>query len=259
MKIYVINLKRRPEKLQNIVAAFDKFKFSNYEIVEAIDGANMSYESLAESYSSKRAKRLQRELTTGEICTALSHQIAYQKILGDADSHGIVIEDDCPITQELIDFCNKPAPSIDILLLGYYTSNENSPCPVYKPQSYQYTIMDVCSDSRVYFTNRSIEDKYFEFDMRSRTVDFLHGGHCYCISKNGCNEIIKYNSPIMVEADNVWNYALSIKMYGIRPMLVEISKDRSTSDLEQERKLFQDTMPFNKHFLDRIYSYEFGR
>lgn len=259
MKVYIINLKRRPERLQKITTAFEEFGFKDYEVIEAIDGADQSYASVSNSYSSKRAKRLQRELTVGEICTALSHQKAYRKILDGDDSHGIVIEDDCPITQQLIDFCIGNAPTLDILLLGYYTSNENSPCPVYKDQSYQYAIMDICSDSRVYFTQNSIDDKYFEFDIRSRKVDFLHGGHCYCISKKGCEQIMKHNFPVMVEADNMWNYDLTIKMFGVRPMLVEINRGRDDSDLERERKFYQDTLQFDKRFLDRIHSYEFGR
>lgn len=258
MKLYVINLKRRSDRLERVLSSFEQFGFTNFEIIEAMDGREFNYDMLSQLYNKKRAMTLQRELTVGEVCTALSHQKAYDRIMSGDESHGVVIEDDCPITQELIDFCNQPPVDLDIVLLGYYTSNENSPCPVYKPQTYQYQIMDICSDSRVYFTTTNIQGKYFEFDMRSRTVDFLHGGHCYMISKQGCETLLKFNRPVMVEADNVWNFKLDMKMYGIRPMLVEISRNRWESDLEQERKLYQDTYPFCARFLRKIRSGEFG-
>ena len=252
MKIYVINLKRRHDRLLNIINKFNEFGFSNYEIIEAIDANDHSYESLQHVYDSKHAKRLQRELSLGEISCALSHQKAYHQILKNKDSHGIVIEDDCPITQELINFCNGEPPVLEILLLGYYTSNEMD-----IDQSYDYDILDICSGTRVYFTNNKIQN-YFEFDMQSRKTDFLHGAHCYCISKIGCNTILKYNAPIILEADNTWNYFHDIKVFGIRPMLVEISRDRATSDLEHERGKLVGKNEFSKYFSNRIISSTFG-
>jgi hypothetical protein len=258
MKIYVINLKRRTDRLDKILADFQTFNFTNYEIVEAVDGSNETYESIAQYYDRNRAIEFQRDLTINEVCTAISHQLVYERILASEDSHAVIIEDDSPITQKLIDFCNSEPPPIDITLLGYYTSNENSPCPTHKQQSYKYKIMDICSDSRVYFTRKHIIGRYFEFDKQSREVDFLHGAHCYCVSKSGCQQIMAQNKPIIMEADNTRNYFPPMVLYGIRPMLVEIDRVRNESDLELERKVYQDTKPFNPSFVGRIRSAGFG-
>jgi GR25 family glycosyltransferase involved in LPS biosynthesis len=257
MKIYVISLKRRPDRLQKVLDKFAECAFTNFEVVEAIDGQHETYESLGNHYHQKRAANIQRPLTIGEICTSLSHQKAYQRILCGNDTHGIVIEDDCPVTEELIHFCNSAPPPVDIALLGYYTSNETAYCGTYKAQSYSYAIMDVCSESRVYFTNTSVGNLY-KFDPKTRTVDFLHGAHCYCISKQGCTTIISFNYPVMVEADNVWNYHQGIDVYGIRPMLVDIDRQRADSDLEYDRATLRNSTQFSTKFLQRIDSPLFG-
>jgi GR25 family glycosyltransferase involved in LPS biosynthesis len=247
MKIYVINLKRREDRLITILKQFEHFNFSNYEIIEALDGQHHTHESLSTIYNSKVARRMQRDLSTGEICCVASHHIAYRKIIASSDSHSVIIEDDCPITQELIDYCNNdvPPPQIDIVMLGYYTSNENNsivnsvPCGTYKPQSYQYQIMDICSETRVYFEKDPIENIYFKFDKKTTSVDFLHGTHCYCVSKSGATQLLKFNTPIFVEADNVWNYDTEMSVYGIRPMLVHVGRHWTESDLEIDRHAIQ--------------------
>jgi hypothetical protein len=256
VKIYVINLKRRTDRKEKIINAFTNLNFNNYEFVEAYDA--LEYIPTPLDFNNKAATRLQRQLSIPEVCTSLSHKKAMKQILSQNDSHGIIIEDDCPITEELINFANGESPPCDIVMLGYYTSNENNFCPTYKHQSYKYDIMDICSDTRVYFKSTNvINDKYYQFDKKSYQIDFLHGGHCYCLSKIGCALFIKKNTPVIMEADNIWNF-YEVNVRGIRPMLVEIERDRIDSDIETERKKMQDLLEFSELFLKRIHHSEFG-
>ena len=76
MKLYVINLKRRPEKRERIVAMLSKYPDLEYEIFDAIDGENID-ESFMEkngykTYPSWYDPNLRRSLTKGRLDVLLA-------------------------------------------------------------------------------------------------------------------------------------------------------------------------------------------
>jgi GR25 family glycosyltransferase involved in LPS biosynthesis len=245
MKILVINLKRRQDRLEKILNGFSQYNFSDYEVIEAVNGKELK--SFPKEYKSDKAKRMNKELSISEIACALSHQKCYIRII-QLNEPAIIIEDDCPITKELIDFANgNEQPVNDILLLGYYTSNETNAFP----QKFEYEILDDSSGCRVYFKNnkRTFNNvDFYEFDKRTYKVDFLHGAHCYCVTPAGAR-ILQSNKNVMVEADNIWClFDLKIDLYGSRPMLVGISGDRSDSDIGgNERRGENEQLFFKNH------------
>ena len=164
----------------------------------------------------------------------------------------IIIEDDCPITKELIDFANGDETSVnDIMLLGYYTSNETGAFP----QQYEYEILDDYNGYRAYFKNGKNTFNgvdFYRFDERTYKVDFLHGTHCYCVSPRGAR-ILQCNKNVMVEADNIWcMFDLKVDIYGSRPMLVSISGDKSDSDIGGNERRGKDEQIFFKNHEKRF-------
>ena len=270
MKIYIVNLKRRQDRKDKIIADFKEFKFANYEFIEAIDGNNHTHQTLTGHYSDKHAIRLQRRMSVNEICAVESHKLAHKAFLKTGEQCGIIMEDDCPITKELIDFCNSdfkfPTKETDIILLGYYSSNESNPnVNTYKLQNYKYDIMSIIQETRVYLKNEKItvgSYNFHKFDEKSLRVDFVHGAHCYLCSINGSNKYIKRATPIVCEPDNYWNYFQDIKVLGCHPILTDILRDRDDSDLEEGRSYEQLQMnSYNTHgkcFLSRITNENFG-
>jgi GR25 family glycosyltransferase involved in LPS biosynthesis len=249
MKILVINLKRRQDRLEKILSGFAKYNFSNYEVIEAIDAKEFA--ELPKQYKSDKAKRFNKELSNSEIACAMSHQKCYDRII-QLNETAIIIEDDCPITKELIDFANgNEHPVNDILLLGYYTSNETGAFP----QQHTYEILDDSSGCRMYFKNikKSFNGvDFYKFDERTYKVDFLHGAHCYCVTPYGAR-ILQCNKNIMVEADNIWClFDLKIDLYGARPMSVGITGDRSDSDIGGNERRGDDEHQFFKNHEKRF-------
>lgn len=249
MKILIINLKRRKDRLEKILNSFKQFNFQNYEIIEAVDAKEFT--EIPKLYKSDKAKRLNKELSKSEIACAMSHQKCYDRVI-QLNEHAIIIEDDCPITKELIDFANgNEKPVNDILLLGYYTSNETGAFP----QQYAYEILDDSSGCRMYFKNvkktfNGVD--FYKFDERTYKVDFLHGAHCYFVTINGAR-ILQSNKNVMVEADNIWClFDLKIDLYGSRPMLVGITGDRSDSDIGGNERRGEDEQQFFKNHEKRF-------
>ena len=101
MKVFVINLKRGVERREKIASRLDELNVE-YEIVEAIDGAELSEEK--KSSAVKRFIfwcRVGRGVLDGEIGCALSHAKIYKRFIKDQAREGIdkipcicVLEDD---------------------------------------------------------------------------------------------------------------------------------------------------------------------
>tara|TARA_B110000503_G_scaffold82583_2_gene125988 strand:+ start:818 stop:1603 length:786 start_codon:yes stop_codon:yes gene_type:complete len=260
MKIYVINLKRRTDRLEKIIKSFEKFKFTNYEIVEAYDALSFKIDPRS---ISKNMDRVERELSGPEICTSLSHNKTYDIILQSKDHHAVVIEDDCPITEALINFVNQDNRiDCEVTLLTYFSSNStNINNSEFKPQSYNYEIMDECSATRVYFKkeyNKIGDYLYHRFDDKTIKVDFLNSAQCYYITRQGCQRFLKLNTPILVNLDCIWNYH-AVDLYGIRPPLCVAINDFSIdSDLQKDRNKYQHTKLHSKSFVNRKRNPLFG-
>lgn len=246
MKVYVINLKRRLDRKEKIKSQFENFSFTNYEFIEAVDGSSQSEEFIESVYDKNTSKNIVRELTRSEIGCALSHIKAYDLILKSKEQGALIIEDDITITKDLINYANQPVfnTDIDCLLLSYHSSNITKK----KDQSYKYEIMDILDDkkqSRIYFKKKFVTYNnytYFEFDQQSLRVDFIFGTYCYYISKSGCNKFKKYNTPVKVSADMIWNL-FDVNAYGLRPVLinpfvtdVDQFVNRIDSDVDRDRK-----------------------
>lgn len=258
MKIFIINLKRRPDRLENIVNELSKYNFTNYEVIDAVDGQT---EDVYQKYNNKHAKRLNRELTKGEIACALSHQKVYQRII-KSNKGAIVIEDDCPITKEFIDFANNDADiNAHVVMLGYYGSNK---IWSYK-QKYSYEIMKIYSQSRIYFKKDDVikigNFNLHRIDEQSYRVDYLNGTHCYYVSVEGAKLMASFNKKVIVEADNVWCYIpTEFNIYAAVPQLVDIGNmPNSDSDISDERNQFKEQLLNNKFYLQRRNNPMWGR
>lgn len=103
MKVYLINLKRHPEKLERMKERISKYSFLDLEIFTAIDGENFYRTSLANNKAAVnkdwRDPYTQRSITKGEVGCALSHYIIWTKIVKEnmKNPNGVealILEDD---------------------------------------------------------------------------------------------------------------------------------------------------------------------
>ena len=95
IKTYVINLKNSVDRRRNVLAELSKYPFMNYELVEAVDGREMSQEDVDHLFDCKRFSwRNGRAVMPGEIGCTLSHRECYRKLLSSKEEFALVLEDD---------------------------------------------------------------------------------------------------------------------------------------------------------------------
>lgn len=125
-KIYLINLKRRPERLHKMDLIF-RLLGMEYEVFEAVDGKNLSHDALQkiqflDGYEDPYNKR---PMTRGEIGCFLSHYGIWNDVVENHYSRVLVFEDDVRFLEnstieliEMVEDLMKMRTEWDLIYLG---------------------------------------------------------------------------------------------------------------------------------------------
>jgi glycosyl transferase family 25 len=96
MRIYLINLGRRPDRLAAMTARAEGLGLV-LERVEAVDAAAVEPDALDRWFEDGGPLG---EIPRGDKACLLSHRLAWQKFLGGGDSHAVFLEDDVLLSRE---------------------------------------------------------------------------------------------------------------------------------------------------------------
>ena len=160
MQKFVINLKRRPDRLTKF---FERCPYheSEIEVIPAFDGKNFNMESKKEK---KLISKFPFDRQPGAIGCSITHLRIWKKIVNDNIKISLVFEDDCyfdPNFKSFMDTLEIP-PEIKILFPGgRFTRNFTVP-----PEAMIYT------NDKIYKHN----DKNWNNRLHERTT------HCYIIT-----------------------------------------------------------------------------
>lgn len=103
MKGYVINLKKRPDRLTRFNTEVSQFLPDiNIETVEAIDGSilNPQDKFLLKNVNEWNFKHLPEKQLRGVIGCCMSHLKCLNKIMNSSENYAIIFEDDCVFRSE---------------------------------------------------------------------------------------------------------------------------------------------------------------
>ena len=104
MKGYVINLKKRPDRLERFNSNItNKLPFISFEVIEAIDGNTLDLKDnlLIKRINEWTLKRLHPKLFRGVVGCCISHLECINRIANGEDNYAIVFEDDCVFKDNL--------------------------------------------------------------------------------------------------------------------------------------------------------------
>jgi len=225
----VINLEKRLDRRESAASQFAQLSFP-VEFVSAISASNISAEEA--HYLPKAA-----------VACWKSHMRTYEILLESSHSHAVIIEDDFKILNlkqiELI-LRKTIGLEIDLLQIGFLNKGIRQ---------------------RVHTISANIENTFFKFlsyiskfpipivkNMNNRLRvrraaeslpgmvpdDFRSGAHFYLISRNMASEILKFNNPVFLTADNLLEasvWSRYFKTYRVKHSLV--GQSDSTSSIKE--------------------------
>jgi glycosyl transferase family 25 len=118
MNIYVINLKRRPDRLEKFYERIN-FPKEKINVINAFDGKNYVNENISEK---QLYNRLPNKLLPGEKGCFISHIMAYKDIIKNDKNFSMIFEDDCffcnDFTSKINTIINEIPKDTQILYIG---------------------------------------------------------------------------------------------------------------------------------------------
>lgn len=187
MKVFVINLDSRRDRLRIFCDVYSKSSLMRYPLLErhdAIDGKSLDLSLVLSPEYKKRVDNIERigyreyhsECTRGGVGCYLSHITLYEKLILDTEDMYLILEDDTNpnIDIKKIDLLLKKIPKDwDIALLGHYDifygSRENGDI-IYQEDPINWN-----------------DDIY---DNEIRTINHFWGFYAYIINKKGAQILI---------------------------------------------------------------------
>ncbi len=224
--IWVVNLKESSDRQKYISNHLQELGL-DFQLIEAVNGRELSEAELAALYDPVQAKKLiLREMAPGEIGCSLSHLKIYQKMIDENVAEVLVLEDDAQIDPECLEILqhkNRFPPDWELMLLFHDGEHHTS-----------------------FRKRRKILKQY-------RAVKFInppYGTLGYITKLSAARKLLAKGYPIRVPADELTGGGVKsgIALYGINPPcirhLYEFNPDITTIP---GRKVMQQKYFGNHH------------
>ena len=120
MKRFVINLKRRPDRLKQF---YDRCPYTDVEVIQAFDGHNSGKESKKER---KLITKFPSDRQPGAIGCSISHLRIWKRMVNENIPIAMIFEDDCLFNPDFLKFMESLEIPNNIKILyfgGRFTKN----------------------------------------------------------------------------------------------------------------------------------------
>jgi len=218
VKIFVINLKRSPERLKKITHRLKELSL-DFERIEAVDGATLN--NFKESFNSKRFfYESGHKLVAGEAGCSQSHINIWQLIIARKLNYALVLEDDVLIDEDLSQLINNKSiyESFDYLKLDNKLDK----------------IAEIfhCNQEEVLESKHIIDKKQHSKYTTIEVDPVPYGMGAYIISRKACQIFLKSTHNMYFPIDLLPRYTFPYTRQGvILPNLVHHQEIRE-SDIE---------------------------
>ena len=184
MKVYIINLDKDKDRLENMIRQLESYGIKNYTRIPAIYGKEIV-----------NLKKFGKSLRPSEIGCYLSHIKTMQKIMEDGVEKALILEDDVVLTEwfpKINEIINTLPKNFDMCWVGNCRSKwPRNTCSIIPDPPYEYDKLEKIND----FVYKVDEKSYDNFPM---------GAYGLVVSKKGVkNALIEainnnYMNPIDV-------------------------------------------------------------
>lgn len=196
MKVFVINLARSPERRASMEQQLSLLNL-DYEIVEAVDGSQLSYTDIM-----KETRPLNYALSCGEVGCALSHINIYRRIAAEGIPLALILEDDALLNCESV-----------VVMSEVEKRNIQFPTVTLLTETSQYI------DKPAFSLSISKGRNIYDVLEASRS-------HGYIINQSAASKLIEFLYPVWMVADR-WQTLREYSVCNIEAVIPPVIK-RST-------------------------------
>ena len=242
MKVYLVNLERRPDRLQEMTEQLNSLGIE-FERIDAVDGNHIK--NSTDYFSPKRFfLENRRNYVPGEVGCALSHINIWKKIVYENIDYALVLEDDVIITNKMTDFIDSTIyKNFDYLKIDFEISvdgallikHQSSKLPIrYNhpiPDKATYKIFDIFS-----------EDTFTACECDP--VPYYTGG--YVISRHGAERFLAIATNMYYAIDLLPRYATDRVKQGF---LISALAKHKEEDSDISGRIFNEKLTISDKFL----------
>lgn len=216
MKVYVVNMDNRPDRLKHIQSQLEYLDIKFIRI-SAVNGKDLTLEQ-QKLFDKKRFVLEQKKHSVlGEIGCAMSHRNIWKDIVENKVSHALILEDDVNIDARLVDFIQKKSNFKKFDLLNI-SSNEpyslqgidsialDKNREAFRPNKWhsrkKWKNMEWCNRWRI-FSIKKLDNDLFTCECDPAPA--LTSG--YIISFHGATHLLNTSEVMYYPIDLTWRYS----------------------------------------------------
>ncbi|MFZ3191576.1 MAG: glycosyltransferase family 25 protein [Moraxellaceae bacterium] len=215
LKIFLINLKRRSDRLVHVKQQLDQLGLE-FERFDAFDGTMLS-PTLSEE-NQKFQFNVKRKIALGEIGCAMSHRAIWQRMVEQNLPFALILEDDITIRAELVgfladlnnyqhfDFLNLSYIEpyrVDPQALDYFVSRQKLRRPhIFHQDRSEWRKLEWNRSWRIFQIHPTFNQHYA---MECDPAPLLGSG--YIVSLHAAQALLKASERFEFPIDWVWRYA----------------------------------------------------
>ena len=237
-KIKVINLVRRRDRRENVIQNFKRANITNYEIIQAVDGKDLTPTSQIVTLFQGNDFGNRR----GVIGCALTHYNLWKQLLESDVDYFLIMEDDFTIIKTFkIEIEKIKFEKYDILLMGYSMFSK---------------ILEKVK--QVY--RRSCHKGEENLLIDKLQMDYFIGGtFCYSINKNGAKKLVDYinKNGIKHGIDYLFKIVPELECFETRPHISFAEWNEDGKAIDSDIQNMYESIDLSFTFEDLLEKYNY--
>jgi len=204
--IKLVNLERRVDRKEKMMACFKKYGLKNYEIFKAVDGKQLQPTIELKQLFNGNDFGNRR----GVIGCALSHLKLWRELIADADNdYYVIFEDDAELTEDFGARLKKLTPVFaekELMFLGYHMFRSKRQQPHIK-EMYDTLLLSPETEVKVAALNKEL---------------YIGGTFAYSVNKTGAQKLVSYieTNGIKHGIDYLMKITPELNIAELQPLLV---------------------------------------